>query len=199
MPDHDLILASSSPRRRDFVQKLGFRFKIVVPDIDEASLHSESADRLALRLAEEKCAAVAKDYPGDVVLAADTVVCVDGRILGKPRDTEDARAMLRLLSGREHLVMTGVCVQKGSERHSLVCTTSVLFDELPDRLLDEYLKSGESLDKSGSYAVQGIAAMFVLEVRGSVSSVVGLPVAQTRQLLEKFGLYYKYTDNTDGQ
>lgn len=192
MVTYDLILGSQSPRRIEFLKNLGFKFKVVAPNINEQILDGESADKLVLRLATAKCKAIQAQYPNEIVLSADTVVCIDDKILGKPKDAADAKAMLKLLSGRYHQVLTAVCVGKGSKVESFLCKTEVLFDTLSDEIIDEYIKTGESLDKSGSYAVQGIAAMFILEVKGSVSSVVGLPVAQTRKILEHFGLFYKY-------
>lgn len=192
MKTYDLIVASSSPRRHQFIKQLGFDFIVINPNIDESIKANESPYEHVQRLAEQKCQSVSAKYSTDLVLAADTIVVVDNEILGKPKDQADAKAMLLKLQGREHEVLTAVCVAKADKLKSFVCSTKVVFAALSESIIDEYLKTHESDDKSGSYAVQGIAAMFILEVKGSVSSVVGLPLAQTRELLEDFGLFYKF-------
>ncbi len=193
MKEYDLILASSSPRRHQFIKQLGFNFIVISPDIDESVKANESPYEHVHRLACNKCHSISLEHYNDLVLAADTIVVVDNEILGKPKNQSDAKAMLLKLQGREHEVLTAVCVAKAGKQKSFVCTTKVVFAPLSEHIIDEYLKTHESDDKSGSYALQGIAAMFVMEVKGSVSSVVGLPVAQTRELLEDFGLFYKFT------
>ncbi len=182
-----LILASGSPRRRDFIRNLGIPFEVIKPEIDERPHPGESPAELVQRLAFEKASAAADLYPDRVVLAADTIVVLDHEVLGKPRDRADAAAMLKKLSGRTHEVMTGVCVRRGEEIRPLFAITKVTFTPMSDELIAAYVASGESDDKSGSYAVQGIGTMFVDKVEGSVSSVVGLPCAQTRMVLEQFG------------
>ena len=158
------------------------------PDVCEEPLPGERPSELVVRLARAKCAAVSASRRGALVLAADTVVSIDGRVLGKPRDAAEARSMLQLLSGREHTVFTGVCAGRDERRQELLCATQVLFDRLSAELIEDYVGCGEGLDKAGAYALQGRGTMLVLEVRGSVSSVIGLPVAQTRGLLERCGL-----------
>lgn len=185
---YDLILASSSPRRKDFINKLGLNFQIVKPDADETVLVGESASDYVKRMANEKANIVAALHSNDIVLAADTIVVCDNRILGKPVNREDAKNILRLLSGRTHEVMTAVCIIKGDEEIEIFEVTKVTFAPLTEELIDTYVASGECDDKSGAYAVQGIGAMLIQKVEGSVSSVVGLPICQVRCALEKLGL-----------
>lgn len=185
---YDLILASSSPRRKDFITKLGLNFQIVKPDADETVLVGESASDYVKRMANEKANIVAALHSNDIVLAADTIVVCDNRILGKPANREDAKNILRLLSGRTHEVMTAVCIIKGDEEIEIFEVTKVTFAPLTEELIDTYVASGECDDKSGAYAVQGIGAMLIQKVEGSVSSVVGLPICQVRCALEKLGL-----------
>lgn len=185
---YDLILASSSPRRKDFITKLGLNFQIVKPDADETVLVGESASDYVKRMANEKANIVAALHSNDIVLAADTIVVCDNRILGKPVNREDAKNILRLLSGRTHEVMTAVCIIKGDEEIEIFEVTKVTFAPLTEELIDTYVASGECDDKSGAYAVQGIGAMLIQKVEGSVSSVVGLPICQVRCALEKLGL-----------
>lgn len=185
---YDLILASSSPRRKDFITKLGLNFQIVKPDADETVLVGESASDYVKRMANEKANIVAALHSNDIVLAADTIVVCDNRILGKPVNREDAKNILRLLSGRTHEVMTAVCIIKGDEDIEIFEVTKVTFAPLTEELIDTYVASGECDDKSGAYAVQGIGAMLIQKVEGSVSSVVGLPICQVRCALEKLGL-----------
>lgn len=158
------------------------------PDVCEDPLPGEAPQELVARLARAKCAAVAARHRGALVLAADTVVSLGGTVLGKPGDAAAARDMLRQLSGREHTVFTGVCAGRGGERQELVCATRVLFDRLSEAVIEDYVGCGEGLDKAGAYALQGRGGMLVLEVHGSVSSVIGLPLAQTRRLLARCGL-----------
>lgn len=185
---YDLILASSSPRRKDFITKLGLNFQIVKPDADETVLVGESASDYVKRMANEKANIVAALHSNDIVLAADTIVVCDNRILGKPVNREDAKNILRLLSGRTHEVMTAVCIIKGDEEIEIFEVTKVTFAPLTEELIDTYVASGECDDKSGAYAVQGIGAILIQKVEGSVSSVVGLPICQVRCALEKLGL-----------
>lgn len=185
---YDLILASSSPRRKDFITKLGLNFQIVKPDADETVLVGESASDYVKRMANEKANIVAALHSNDIVLAADTIVVCDNRILGKPVNREDAKNILRLLSGRTHEVMTAVCIIKGDDEIEIFEVTKVTFAPLTEELIDTYVASGECDDKSGAYAVQGIGAMLIQKVEGSVSSVVGLPICQVRCALEKLGL-----------
>jgi septum formation protein len=178
-----LTLASRSPRRRELLEQLGICLEVRPADSDETQLPSEPPGDYVRRVAREKARAVT----GEIVLAADTVVVLEGAVLGKPRDAEDARRMLRELSGRTHEVMTGVCARRDGREEILAATSEVRFAAITETQIAWYLATGEPLDKAGSYAVQGVGGAFVTEVRGSVSNVVGLPLAETISLLERLG------------
>jgi septum formation protein len=178
-----LILASSSPRRADLLTAAGFRFDVFPVEVDETPLDGEDAADYVRRLAVLKARASSCRNAGDVVLAADTTVVVDGRLLAKPRDEANARAMLETLSGREHSVLTGVAVRRGDVIRSAVEQTRVYFLQLTAAEIDWYVSSGEPADKAGAYAVQGLASRFVERLDGSYSNVVGLPVARVYEML----------------
>lgn len=189
-----VVLASQSPRRQELLRLLLRDFVCHPVDIDESPRAGESPADYVLRLAEEKARAC--DHPG-IVLAADTTVSVDGNILGKPVDPDDARAMLRALSGREHTVMTAVAVV-GSERlSSRLVTTCVEFVTLDDTLIARYLASAEPWDKAGAYGIQGFAGSFVRRLTGSYSAVVGLPLTETRELLADRGVLPDWSESRD--
>lgn len=201
-----LVLASASPRRAELLRAAGFEFDIRAADVDERAHDREAPAALVRRLAAEKSAAAmaavcaaeaavvaggcaAGDGPGRhgasgiVVLGADTVVVVDGDILGKPRDDADAATMLRRLSGRRHDVLTGVSVRTLTDEADLVETTAVEFSPLSAAEIAWYVASGEGRDKAGAYAIQGLAARFIPRIDGSYSNVVGLPLAAVARLL----------------
>ncbi len=179
-----LVLASSSPRRRELLTGLGIRLVVRVPRIDESEQPGEIPQDHVRRLAAAKAAAV----DGEVVLGADTAVVLASRILGKPSGGEEAREMLRSLSGRAHTVLTGVCVRRrdGSNVETVVAS-QVRFATLSEAAIDWYVETGEPLDKAGAYAVQGAGGAFVREISGSVSNVVGLPLAESLELLRRVG------------
>lgn len=177
-----LILASASPRRAGLLRAAGFDFAIVPADVDEAVRPGEAPHRYVRRLAAEKSGAVAVP-PGAVVLGADTAVVIDGGMLGKPRDDEEAAAMLRRLSARRHEVLTGISVRLGARELARVERTGVHFTALTDADIAWYLASGEGRDKAGAYAIQGLASRFIPRIEGSYSNVVGLPVAAVVELL----------------
>lgn len=183
-----LVLASQSPRRRELLAGLGIEIEVRPANADEAVLPGESAPDYVLRVAREKARAV----PGAIVLGADTAVVLRGEVLGKPSDPADARRMLRSLSGSVHEVLTGVCVRRNEpappREESEVVATSVRFAPMSDSELDWYVATGEPLDKAGAYAIQGAGGTFVLGVEGSVSNVIGLPLAETAALLRRAGL-----------
>jgi nucleoside triphosphate pyrophosphatase len=175
-----LTLASTSPRRRELLGVLGIPFRVVAPaGVEETPLDGESPREVARRLAAEK----AESVDGDPVLGADTVVEVDGDILGKPIDADDARRMLRRLSGRTHLVHTGVAVRTNQHLEVEVVTTSVRFVPLTSEAIEWYLDTGEPFDKAGAYAIQGAGGVFIEGVDGSVSNVVGLPLPTVVEML----------------
>ena len=171
-----LILASASPRRRALLAAAGIDHIVRAASIPENRLPGETPVRLVQRLAEEKARAVERNSR-DTVLGADTVVCVDEAILGKPTDEEDAKRMLRLLSGRDHFVRTGICLLASDKYVIDSSTTKVSFARLTEAEIQEYTRSGEPSDKAGAYAIQGLAAKFVRSIEGCYHNVVGLPVS----------------------
>ena len=184
-----LILASASPRRQELLQQIGCEFRIVVSDADELSGDGIPPDRLAAENARRKAEDVAAKAGGNApVLGADTVVAVDGKILGKPKDAADAARMLRLLSGQQHFVYTGIALAYRGEVYIDVVRTAVWVDTLSDEEITAYIATGEPMDKAGAYAVQGIAAKFIPRVDGSFSNVVGLPLYAVRELVRKAGI-----------
>ena len=187
MCDVDLILASASPRRRELLARTGLRFLVDAPNVDE---HTGLGAREAVQeLARRKALAASALHPGQVVLAADTLVALDDRPLGKPEDEADARRMLRLLSGRWHQVYTGVCaVDAAGMTHAGLDASHVRFAALEEEDITRYLATGECMDKAGAYALQGAAGLFIEEVRGTPSGVIGLPLPLTRKLLLACGL-----------
>lgn len=187
-----LILASGSPRRREMLQNLGVEFLPRPVDIDESPLDKECPEPYVLRLARAKAQAAAHRATGDeqaVILAADTIVALDGALLGKPRDLTDARRMLGQLSGRTHEVLTGVAVAatSGEPTRAEVERTRVRFGELSAAEIEWYVASGEPLDKAGAYGIQGLGALFVDRLDGNYSNVVGLPLPLTYRLLAEVG------------
>ena len=187
MDEVQLILASASPRRKELLSLTGIPFDIDAPQVDEAC--SLPAREAVLEISRRKAQAVAALHPGKAILASDTLVAVEGMPLGKPKDEEDAARMLRLLSGRWHQVYTGVCVlSKTGKMLQGEEATDVRFSSMTDEEIRAYIRTGEPMDKAGAYAVQGIAGLWVEEVRGSVSNVIGLPLTLTRRLLEQCGL-----------
>jgi len=191
-----LVLASRSPRRSDILREMGYTFVVDSADVDETPLEHESPREHVQRLAVAKCLRAAARHPHEtVVLAADTTVEIDEDILGTPRDTDHAREMLRRLSGRTHQVHTAVCVARGTHETTVNSTHDVALDTAsvtmhpiaPDAL-ERYLATGESLDKAGAYALQGEAGVFVRELRGERSTVVGLPMPLVRRLLDRHGV-----------
>ena len=184
-----IVLASASPRRQELLRQIGCGFRVVVSDAEELSDDGISPDRLAAENACRKAEDVAAREGGDVpVLGADTVVAVDEMVLGKPKDAADAARMLRLLSGRQHFVFTGVAFAYRGEVHEDVVRTAVWMDELSDEEIAAYIATGEPMDKAGAYAVQGRAAKYIPRIDGSFSNVVGLPLHAVRNLARKAGI-----------
>ncbi len=181
-----VVLASGSPRRLDLLRSIGIEPSVVVPDVDETPLEHEQPRALVERLAATKAATV---NPADdsVVVAADTIVVLDGEILGKPVDDVVAAATLRRLSGRTHEVLTAVAVRTSLASATRVVTTRVEIVDLDQAMIDWYVATGEPLDKAGSYAIQGAGGGFVVRVDGSASNVVGLPLAETLAMLDEVG------------
>jgi septum formation protein len=187
-PTHNLrlILASGSPRRRQLLGELGLEFEVRPADIDETVRADESPADYVRRLAQEKACFHAQ--PDEWVLAADTTVVLDGAILGKPEDNADARRMLALIAGRSHEVLTGVALHHDGRTAVGVERTRVTLCTMSDHQLDWYSQCGEPDDKAGAYAIQGLGALFVSEIDGNYSNVVGLPLPLTRSLFEELGV-----------
>lgn len=180
-----LILASTSPRRAELLRSAGLPFTVRPPNADEKLHGGETPVEYAVRTAHEKADSLPAP-PGTVILGADTVVAAEGRILGKPSDADDARAMLRLLSGKMHEVITGVCLRSADKTICFHVTTAVLFRDLSDEEISDYVATGEPLDKAGAYAIQNRAAGMVRRIDGSYSNVVGLPLCEVIAALENF-------------
>ncbi len=194
-----LVLASASLRRQELLRNAGIRFTISPANIPEIPLAGESPRGCAERLAREKAQAIFRQQPGQPVLGADTVVVVDGDILGKPRDEADASRMLRLLSGRTHQVTTGVCLAGPSPRtgnqkletgfaDTRSETTLVTMTTLSEQEIGAYIATGEPMDKAGAYAIQGIASRWIPRIEGDYFNVVGLPVALVFRMLRENGV-----------
>ncbi|MDE6505020.1 MAG: Maf family protein [Clostridia bacterium] len=177
------VLASTSPRRKELLKQLISDFEIISPDVDESYAHILGCEQLVCDLAERKCAAVFAKNPQKTVIAADTVVVYGGRVLGKPKSENDAVQTLKTLSGREHSVITGVCVQSPYNKVVGFNKTTVKFNILSDEFIKNYVKGGSPMDKAGSYGIQDKGV--VCGYAGSYSNVVGLPLGLTRELLEK--------------
>ncbi len=189
MNNKKLVLASASPRRQELLEMLGIDLIIEPSGIDESYRPGESAREHALRLSLEKARDVSEKYPGLWVLGADTIVVVDGEVLGKPADQGDAREMLLKLSGREHVVITAFALvfrQTGVE-YSEAVESRVTFNLLEEDELQWYLGTGEPYDKAGAYAVQGKGAAFIKEICGSHTNVIGLPLSEVLEALRKTG------------
>jgi len=187
----ELVLASASLRRRELLAQLGLVFDVVAADVDESPRDGEPPVTYVRRLSIEKLRAVTARIGGDgVVVAADTTVDLGGRILGKPADAAEARAMLMSLSGTTHDVHTGVSVASAGRIVSDVATTAVTFVNLTPDVLGWYIATGEPFDKAGAYAIQGAGAVLVERVSGSVSNVIGLPLALLANLMEELGVSF---------
>jgi septum formation protein len=177
-----LVLASASPRRQELLRNAGLAFEVQPANVPERVVAGEGAKDCAERLAREKALAVALQRPQDPVLGADTIVAVDGHLLGKPTDAVDATRMLRLLSGRDHEVITGVCLVVKGQPFVASETTRVTVDRITDQEIADYVATGEPMDKAGAYAIQGIASRWISRIEGDYSNVVGLPVALVYRL-----------------
>ncbi len=182
-----LILASQSPRRKQLLELLDISFDIVPSTIEEVIDTSKNDEDIAMDLALQKALDVAKDYPDHQVLGCDTIVVKDHHILGKPKDDNDARKMLRLLSGTVHQVITGCAMVKGEEVITFYESTDVYFKDLTDDEIETYIKTEEPFDKAGAYGIQGYGARYIEKIDGDYYTVMGLPVHQLYMKLEKNG------------
>ena len=170
------MLASQSPRRSEILRQAGIPFTVRIAAVDETPLAGEKPEDYVVRLAELKALSVAAGFE-ETVLGADTTVVIDGEMLGKPADAADARRMLERLSGRQHEVVTGICLKRGAEVVRDFAATKVWFALMSAREIEEYVASGEPMDKAGAYAIQGLASKFIEKIDGCYFNVVGLPVA----------------------
>ncbi len=184
-----LILASASPRRKELLKLVGLNFEIKPSNVRETFLKGETPVEHVLRLSEEKALSVSVDNPDVWVLGADTIVIINGEVLGKPAVADEARKMLRKLSGRKHKVITGFCLTRKDTDEMIKNTveSSVVFKEISEGEIDWYVRKKEPYDKAGGYAVQGIGAFFIKEIQGSYTNVVGLPLCEVMEALKKVG------------
>ena len=184
-----LVLASSSPRRRELLTMLGIAFEVIPSHVDEEEIDGETPGEHVTRLSQAKVREVGKTFPARWILGADTIVFIDGVVLGKPRTTTDAQCMLRKLSGREHTVMTGFYIYHPERNQSAgtVVESRVAIKKLTENEIDGYIKTGEPFDKAGAYAVQGIGMFMIEKVSGSHTNVIGLPVCEVVSALKSLG------------
>lgn len=181
-----IILASKSPRRIELLQSLGVDFKVEVSEIDESSFHHENAIELNKILAIEKTKAVAKNNPNDIVIGSDTIVTINNQILGKPRDKDDARTMINMLSNNTHEVVTSFCIIFNNTIISETSISEVSFYHISDEEIEDYIKTEEPYDKAGGYAIQGsFGKKYIKNINGDFYSIMGLPIARVYQLLKK--------------
>jgi septum formation protein len=182
-----VILASQSPRRLELLQQIGIQAEVCPAHIDETPLSDETPEDYVNRLARNKAEAVAEKRSDSLVIGSDTSVVIDNKILGKPESRDHFFSMFKRLSGAKHQVMTAVAITDGQLTRSEVVITQVSFYPISEGEIERYWLSGEPQDKAGGYGIQGLGAMFVKEIQGSYSAVVGLPIAETGKILEKFG------------
>ena len=185
-----IILASQSPRRKELLERMGIRdFETISPNVDESAFHGLPPEELVRRLSAEKAAAVAGKVGEDaIVIAADTVVALEGAVLGKPADELDAFKMLSALSGVRHQVYTGVTVCRGGEKQTAHEVTDVTFRELSEREIEDYISTGEPMDKAGAYGIQGYGALLIQGISGDYYNVMGLPVCRLSGMLSHLGV-----------
>ncbi|HEY9576733.1 MAG TPA: Maf family protein [Pseudobacillus sp.] len=182
-----LILASGSPRRKELLEQIGLTFTVEVSHADETISPGMSPEKAVMHLASVKAAAVAKNHKDSFIIGADTVVTLDGEILGKPKDRQEAKKMLQRLSGRTHAVCTGVAVRHGENECLFYEKTNVTFWELTEEEINGYLDTGEPFDKAGAYGIQGAGAILVKKIDGDYFSVVGLPISSLYRQLKRIG------------
>ena len=185
-----MILASGSPRRRELLEMLGMSFSVIPAKGEEAAHPELSAGELVKELSRAKAREVAAQYPDCLVIGADTVVAVDGEVLGKPKNEDDARRMLRLLSGREHEVFTGVTVICPGREVIRSERTAVRFREMSDEEIGAYIATGEPMDKAGAYGIQGRASLYIEGIDGEYFNVMGLPVCALGNMLKEAGMNF---------
>lgn len=180
-----LILASNSPRRKEILKKAGFKFKTVSPKFDESAIKEQDPYRLTELLAYNKAKSISNDYINDIVVGSDTIVHLDGELLGKPKDTEDAFNMLKKMSGTIHEVVTGVAVITPDKTIVFHEVSKVQFKDLSDKEIKDYIKTGESMDKAGSYAIQEGANGFVIDYTNEIENIVGFPIESFKKHIKE--------------
>mgnify|MGYP003345009558 CR=1 FL=1 len=182
------ILASGSPRRRELLSYIIPEYKCEISGCEEFVPEGTPIERVPALLAEQKAIAVAEKHPNDTVIGSDTIVVLDGKIYGKPKDKADAHRMLKTLSGRTHTVLTGVAVAENGSVRSFVKSTEVEFYELSDEFIDRYIETGDPLDKAGAYGIQGKGAVFIEGIDGDFFNVMGLPLCRLCKMLSERGV-----------
>ncbi|WP_141431843.1 nucleoside triphosphate pyrophosphatase [Bacillus sp. 03113] len=188
----DLILASSSPRRKELLAHLQHSFKVISSDVDETFNPSLSPEEIVIELAARKANDIFQQHPTSFVIGADTLVVNSGKILGKPKDRQEAFRMLKDLSGKSHSVFTGVCICSPDQFIRFYEKTDVVFWDLSDEEIDAYIRSGEPFDKAGAYGIQGLGSLFVQKIEGDYFNVVGLPISKTFRKLKEAGFKLPY-------
>jgi septum formation protein len=182
-----IILASGSPRRKELLSNLGYKFEIIVPDLDETPLQGEIPAQHVRRLSLAKAEIIAKDHPADLVIGADTIVVLEDTILGKPASPDEAVSMLKFLSGKSHVVYTGLSlvIKDDTIAISKYDSTRVIFNNLDDKAIREYVASGEPLDKAGAYGIQGMGSFLVNHYEGEFDTVIGFPTELFKRMYEE--------------
>ena len=184
-----IILASKSPRRKELLEKCGIEFECIPMDIDESLNEGNTLEEKIMILSEKKASACLNAYPDAVVIGSDTIVTVDDQILGKPKNREEAKEMLRELSGRTHRVITGVCIISSARRYIDVSVSEVTFAPLGEEEINAYVESGECDDKAGAYAIQGLGGKFITHIAGDYYAIMGLPLNLVYEELKNLSLY----------
>ena len=187
-----VVLASSSPRRRELLNLIGISHEVRPANLDESMRPRETPRRHAERLARDKASAVAMRDPDLITIAADTIVVINRKVLGKPADKEDAARMLAMLSGREHTVITAVAVSRGKKLRSAIEEVKVKFRRLREEEIEAYIATGEPMDKAGAYGIQGFGATIVERVEGDYFAVMGLPLVRLIGLMRELGVVYQF-------
>lgn len=181
-----IVLASGSPRRKELLAMITPDFSVITSEVNEEAIHAPTPKQLSEALAVCKCRAVADEHPADTVIGCDTVVDFAGHVFGKPHDKNEARSILKALSGADHFVHTGVCIAKQGQQTVFSATTRVRFYTLSDAEIEAYISTDEPYDKAGGYGIQGAAALFCQEIEGCYYNIMGLPVAKLARALKKF-------------
>ena len=178
-----IILGSKSPRRKEIMEMAGYQFDVVVSNADE-NVSANSIEDMSLAIAQKKCDAISKLYPNDLIITADTIVVIDGKVLEKPKDKEDARRMIHLIQGRMHFVYTSVCVKYKDKEKNFIEKTKVYVGEMTDQEIKEYINIQEPYDKAGAYAIQGVFGKYISKIDGDYYNVMGLPIYKLNKVIK---------------